>query len=153
MATNNAYPFPEMDFTKVMSSFKMPAFDVKAVMAAHQKNVDAFTNASQLAFEGVQEIAKRQGEMIRQGVEEATGAAKTTKAPGSIEETAANGAETFKTIYQSALANTWDLNDMASKTTSKSLGVINKRVAESFDEVKGYFGKPASTSVETTTAN
>lgn len=153
MATNPTYPFPEMDFTKVMSSFKMPALDVKAVMASHQKNVDAFTNASQLAFEGVQEIAKRQGEMIRQGVEDATGVTKAAKAPGSLEETAVTGAETFKTIYQSALANTWDLNDIASKTTSKSLGVINKRVAESLDEVKGYFGKPASTPAKTASAN
>ena len=153
MATNPAYPFLEMDITKVMSSFKMPVVNVKAVMASHQKNVDAITNASQHAFEGVQEIAKRQGEMIRQGVDDITGTAKNAKALDSLEETAVIGAETFKTLYQSALANTWDLNDMASKTTSKSLGIINKRVAESLDEVKDYFAKPDSTPAQTTTAS
>ena len=150
MATKTPFPFPEMDFTKVMSSFKVPAVDVKAVMAAHQKNVDALTSAGQLAFEGVQEIAKRQGEIIRQGVEEFTGATKNATASDSIEESAVAGAKTVKTHYQSALANTWDLNDMASKTTSKSLGVINKRVAESLDEVKDYFTKPVSTPAKPT---
>jgi len=42
---------------------------------------------------------------------------------------------------------------MASKITPKSLGIINKRVAGSFDEIKGYFAKPASALTKTTTTS
>lgn len=142
MSANTANPFPEMDFTKVMSAFKIPAVNTEGIMAAHKKNVDALTSAGQLAFESVQEITKRQGEMISQGVEELTGIAKDAAIPSSIEESTIKGAQAVKTVYQSVLANSWDLNDMAIKTTSKSLGLINKRVAESLDEVKDYFTNP-----------
>ena len=141
MSANTANPFPEMDFTKVMSAFKIPAVNTEGIMAAHKKNVDALTSAGQLTFESVQEITKRQGEMISQGVEELTGITKDAAIPSSIEESTIKGAQAVKTVYQSVLANSWDLNDMAIKTTSKSLGLINKRVAESLDEVEDYFTK------------
>ena len=152
MSANTANPFPEMDFTKVMSAFKIPAVNTEGIMAAHKKNVDALTSAGQLAFESVQEITKRQGEMISQGVEELTGITKDAAIPSSIEESTIKGAQAVKTVYQSVLANSWDLNDMATKATSTSLGLINKRVAESLDEVKDYFTNPVKPASSPTTA-
>mgnify|MGYP002725681163 CR=1 FL=1 len=146
-AQDFAKAFNAQDFTKAFSAIKSPAVDVKALMECHQKNLEAFTSAGQVALEGAQELAKRQGDMVRKGVEELSSAAADNMTVGSVEDKTVKGAEMVKSTYQSVLSNLWDLGDLASKSSTKSVGVINKRVAESLDEVKGFFPKEkASTS-------
>src|SRR3546814_11077957 len=63
-------PFLEMDVQKLMGEFKLPNVDVDAVVAAQKKNIEALTSANQLAVEGMQAIATRQAQILRQTVEE-----------------------------------------------------------------------------------
>ena len=63
-------PFADMDVQKMMGEFKLPNVDVDAVVAAQKKNIEALTSANQLAVEGMQAIARRQAEIMRQTVEE-----------------------------------------------------------------------------------
>jgi len=133
--------FSGQDFTKAFSAIKSPAIDVKALMECHQKNLDAFTSAGQMALEGAQELAKRQGDMVRKSVEELSSAATENMTADSVEDKTVKSAEMMKATYQNVLSNLWDLGDLASKSSTKSVGVINKRVAESLDEVKSLFPK------------
>ena len=45
-------PFLNIDFQKMMMDFKMPGIDADALMNAQQKNIEAISNANQLAAEG-----------------------------------------------------------------------------------------------------
>ncbi|MCK6452630.1 MAG: TIGR01841 family phasin [Alphaproteobacteria bacterium] len=133
----SANPFAEMDLTKVMAEFKMPSFDVEALIQAQRKNFEAFVAANQLAVEGIQAVAKRQADIARETIEELTKASRdlgsATQAPDAR---MAKQVELAKSGYEKALANLRELSEMMLKSNNDAFGVINKRITEALDEVK-----------------
>ena len=61
---NPTFPFLENDFSKMFSEFKIPGFDMQALVATQRRNIEAVTAANQLAVEGVQAVMRRQTEII-----------------------------------------------------------------------------------------
>ena len=64
--------FFETEVGKLFAGFPFASLDVEAVMASQRKNLEAFTQANQLAVQGFQELAKRQVEFARTAMDEAT---------------------------------------------------------------------------------
>src|SRR6476660_3343154 len=62
--------FFDFDVTKMMADFRFRPFDVEALMAYQRRNIEAISQANQLAVEGFQAVAKRQIEVARQAVED-----------------------------------------------------------------------------------
>ncbi|MGB8276248.1 MAG: phasin family protein [Alphaproteobacteria bacterium] len=134
----------DVDVTKVLSGMKVPSINIQALAASQRKNLEAIANANKVALEGIQEIARRQGEMVTQSVEDVTGAVTDLMSAGSMEDRAVKNAEFAKSVYQKVLANMWDLGEMVTKSNSRAFGVINKRVADSLDEVKSIVSQKAA---------
>ncbi len=147
MATTQS-PFGDFDVTKyfnpakLFSDIKFNGFDVETVLAGQRRNIEAFAAANQAAFEGLQTIAKRQAEMVRQSVDETNKAVKEMFAAGSPEEKAARQAELTKAAFERAVSNTRELTQLVARSQSEAIDVLNKRVAASLDEVKGLIAKP-----------
>ena len=51
---------PFGDFTKMLEQFKLPGFDVPAIMEARRKDMEALVQANQTAFQGMQSLAQKQ---------------------------------------------------------------------------------------------
>jgi len=134
----------DVDMTKFTSALRMPKMDFQAAIAAQRKNVEALANANKTAFEGFQEIARRQSEIVTESVEELSGVVGELMSVSSMEDRTVKQAEIAKNVYQKALANFWDLGEIMTKSNSRAVGVINKRVAESLDEVKTIVGGPTA---------
>src|SRR5581483_6283099 len=83
MTTNGKHTFLDMDVGKAFAGFAFPGFDVDTLVAAQRKNLEALTQANQLAVEGVQAIARRQVEIARQAVDEASAAFREFTQPGA----------------------------------------------------------------------
>lgn len=132
----------DVDVTKFLSTFKIPSINFESAMASQRKNFEALTEANKLALESIQVLARRQGEMMSEGVEDFSGALSELVSPGSFEEKAVKQAEFAKTAYQKTLANFWELGELVTKSNSRTFGVINKRVADSLDEVKTLVSPP-----------
>jgi phasin family protein len=129
------------DMTKVMADFRMPTVDVDAVVASQRKTIEAFTQANQLAVEGVQAVARRQVEIARQSVEEFTSFFQALTQPGSPEAKLAQQAEVVKTALEKNISNARELTELYTKANTEAFNVLNKRVAEGFDEVRDYAAK------------
>ena len=144
MAKASTTPF-DVDMTKFMSNMKIPSVNFQALASSQRKNFEALAAANKMAFEGLQEIARRQSEIVTSGVEDVSGAVTGMFSATTFEDRAVKQAEFAKSIYQKALANFWDLGEMVTKSNSRTFGVLNKRVADSLDEVKGIVSnkKPA----------
>jgi phasin family protein len=134
------------DFGKLFSNGKMPSFDVEGAMAAQRKNVEAFTQANQVAIEGAQAFAKRQAEIVREAVETYSKLAKEVAQLGA-EERFAKQAQVGKEIFEQAIANIGELKEIAEKSQAQVTSVISKRMADNFDEVKAAF-QPKAASVK-----
>jgi len=140
-------PFGDFDFSKMMDAsklmkdFKLPGVDVEAVISSQRRNLEALTAANQLALEGMQAVAKRQTEILRQMMEEASQAVRDVMAAGSPEDKAARQTELVKDAFKRAIGNMRELAEMVSKSQGEAFEVINKRVTDSLDEIKGAVAK------------
>ncbi|MEW5726422.1 MAG: TIGR01841 family phasin, partial [Pseudomonadota bacterium] len=94
--------FFDFDVTKLMGDFKVPGVDLEALVASQKKNIEALTQANKTAFEGMQALAKRQAELLRQTMEEVTAAGKQMAEPGTAQEKAAKQAEMAKNAFERA---------------------------------------------------
>lgn len=125
-----------MDFTKYLPNFGIPGVDAEALADLQKKNFEAFGKASKLAADGVEEIFKRQGEMIKASFDELDTAVKAAAEKGLPEFDAEKQATAAKASADLVAANTRELMDMATKSGKKVFDVISKRATESVAEVK-----------------
>jgi phasin family protein len=138
MAANNPFEF---DLTKLLGDFKVPGIDFEAIVASQRKNIEAVTTANQLAVEGLQAVLRRQAEIIRQSIEEASSLVGDFTAVGAPEEKAAKQAELVKSTFEKALANVKELSELVAKSNAEAADILAKRVSESLDEVKSAIAK------------
>jgi phasin family protein len=143
MAKNPFLDFDMQNMQKMMSDMKLPAFDWEAIMAANRKNAEAFAQANQLAADGVQAILRRQAEILKGSMEEANRSLKSMMSDGTPEDRLVRQAEAMKSAFEQAIANFKELSEMAAKSNAEAFNVVNKRVSESLDELKGVLSKTA----------
>src|SRR5665213_679129 len=131
----NSKPFMDMDVSKAFANFKVPGFDAEGMISTQRKNLEAFTQANQLAVEGVQAVTRRQVEIAREAFEGASAAMRELSQPGAPEERFAKNAELAKQVFQKSIANAREIAEMMSKANAEAFEVITKRVPESLDEI------------------
>lgn len=134
----------DMDFSKFMTEFKMPAMphvDMDAALAAQRRNLEALSNANRVALEGAQAVAKRHMEIVQSSMTEMTEAMKSLTSTDSPQVKAAKQAELMKAAYEKAVTNMKELADIIQKANGEALGLINKRFTEAMDEMRGMMEK------------
>lgn len=136
-------PFLDFDVTRMVGEFRMPGVDTEALLAAQRRNIEALTKANQLAAEGVQAVMKRQAEILRQTMEEASRMMGEIAKAGGPERQAVKQAEVAKTAFETAIANMKEIADLMTRANQDTFAVINKRVAESMEEVRAVMAKAA----------
>lgn len=136
--------FLDTDFSKAFAGFTLPGFDVEAVLASQRKNIEALTQANQLAVEGVQAVARRQAEIAREAIDEASTVLREIVQPTAPEERIAKNAELLKQSFERGLANTRELTLMLAKANTEAFDVVAKRVAAGFEEIRDEAKKRAA---------
>lgn len=145
MATQTHNPFLDFDFSKFAdlkafgTPFKVPGVDAETLLEAQRKNIEAITAANRVAFEGVQAIAQRQAEILRQTMAGAVEAGKALSGVGNPQDQLVKQTQLAKDSYETACANVRELAEMNAKSGAEALEVITKRVSEGLDEVQKAF--------------
>jgi phasin family protein len=125
---------PFGDFTKMLEQFKLPGFDVPAIMEARRKDVEALVTANQTAFQGMQSLAQKQAEMLRTTLSEIQALAGQMTAAGGAASPQA--AELVQQTLHKTLANMQQLAQAAYQSQAESYAVIQKRVEENVEELR-----------------
>jgi len=134
-------PFHKPDFAKIMAELKARGVDIDHVATMCRKNVEAITLASQAAVEGVQAVAKRQMEMLRESMEEYAKLLRELSVPTTAKEAVSKQAEIAKHTLETTLARMREISEMIAKSSNESLEVINRRGSEMLDELKALAAK------------
>jgi phasin family protein len=119
-----------------MAKQSAPFMNLDAAMAAQRRNIEALTTANQLAMEGMQSVARRQMEIVRQSMEEMATMATALMSTSAPEARLARQAELAKSAFERTLSNLKELGEMISKSNAEAADVINRRIGEMLDEVK-----------------
>jgi phasin family protein len=138
MTTNGKQSLFDMDLGKAFAGFTFPGFDVESLVAAQRKNLEAFTQASQLAVEGAQAVARRQAELARQAMDDASATLRDWTQPVAPEEQVAKNVELAKHAFEKGITNAREMAELVAKANTEAFSVIQKRVAESFEEIRGF---------------
>ncbi len=138
-----AEQWEKFDFTKNADQFAFPGLDAQALVECQKRNLEAFAAANKVALEGTQAVIRRQAEILRQGVEEASKAFAEMNAAGTPQDKILKQAELAKEAYEAALANLRELTEMASKSNGEAADLLSTRVSESFGEFTGEIKKTA----------
>ncbi|MCE3246666.1 MAG: phasin [Geminicoccaceae bacterium] len=113
-----------------------PMFDGDRVVAAQQRNLDAWASASQIVVDGVKAIAQRQSEMMQSSVEQwvATGQGAMNGKPADFKP--ADQIATVKSGYELAVTNARELAEIALKAQSEAVDVLTKCMMANIDDLK-----------------
>src|SRR5690348_7862510 len=112
-----------MDPRKMLGDFKMSGVDMEQLAASQRRNLEALTAANQLAVEGIQAVARRQSEILRQMMEEALHAVRDVMSAGSPEDKATRQTELMKEAFTRAISNMRELAEMVSKSQGEAFDV------------------------------
>ena len=135
MARQPASPF-DFDMTRYLVDMKVPGVDVDTLVSAQKKNMEALTSANKAAFEGMQALMKRQAEIFRQSMEEASAMASALTASGSPQDKISKQAELARAAFEHALVNAKELSDIVARSNNDVAGLINERMTQAMDELK-----------------
>lgn len=135
-ASQEFKPFWDMDVTKFMGDFKVPGIDMESMLAAQQKNLQAVTEANKLAMEGLQAVAKRQADVLKQSMEEMASTMQHVMANGAPQDKIAQQAELAKEGFEKVLSNMKEVSEMVAKSNTEAAEVLSKRISQQLEEIK-----------------
>ncbi len=130
------------EFTKMFTGFMLPAAPSgDALLAAHRRNLEAFSAAIRIEMEGAQAVGKRQVEIMQQYLAEATEQFRALSSAETPAAKTARQAEMLKQAYERAVANARELMDLGQRANAEAVAALNRRVMEAMDEVKQLAAK------------
>jgi phasin family protein len=123
-------PTPAFDFSKMLQQFKIPGVDFSSIVERERKNIEALAEANRIAFEGWQNLVRRQSEILQDSMKRAVEESRNQNA-------LKNGAEIARSAFETALGNMRELAEMAAKSQRDAFEVIRKRVEENMNALRG----------------
>lgn len=133
--------FTQNDFTDMFKSYQSVPFDLQSFMETQRKNLQALTDAQQVAMENLQAIAQRQSVILSQMVEDNATITKQLMTEGTPEEKIAKNADLFKSAYERSVKNMNEIAEMLNQSGQEASAIINKRVTATMNEVKSALEK------------
>ena len=142
---NGGFDFADMmNFGKFGEGLNMrfPMMDAEAIMQSQRRNIEVLTQANQICYEGVQAVAQRQAEIMRKSFEDCSRVVQEMAKPGDVEDRLSRQADAAKDAYEASVANMRELAELSVKSNSEAAELLNKRMAEAFDELRGILQSP-----------
>lgn len=127
---------PFADFTKMLEQFTVPGIDMASLVEARRNDIAALTQANKVAYEGMQELARKQAEILRTTLEEMQTLAKEMAKGGKPVALAGQPKEVVEQAVQKALANMRELAEVAVRTQTEAFTIISKRAMQNVEEMK-----------------
>ena len=124
------------DLTNKLKDYRLAGIDFEAVVASQRSNVEALANATRVAFEGAQAVAKRQAEILQETMNQTAKSFDELTKAGSPSEVAAKQAELAKEAFEKALGNMRELAEMVTKAQQGAIDTMSGRMSKSLDEIK-----------------
>ncbi len=113
-----------------------PMLDADRMIAAQQRNLDAFASASQIVVDGAKAIAQRHSEIMQSSVEHwlAAGQGVLSGKPGEFKP--ADQIATAKSSYETAVNSAREFAEIAMKAQSEAMDVLTKCMMANIDDLK-----------------
>lgn len=128
------------EIARTFGQFKLPGLDAGVLLEGRRKDIEALAEANRIALGGVQELARKQGEMLQGTLQELQtlireGAASLAKDPSKF------GDVVQKTL-QETFGNMRDLAELARKSQTDAFHVVSERMQRNIEELRTSLQPP-----------
>jgi phasin family protein len=128
---------PGINLTEMFRWTRVPFMaEMKALLTAHWRNIEALTAANKVALEGTQAVVRRNFEIAHQtmaGLSESVRAMVNLKCPREMAE---RQTELAIAAYETTTANFRELGEIILHAKIEALEVLNRRFTEALQEAK-----------------
>jgi len=130
-AATEANPFG--DLTKMLEQFKVPGVDMSSLVDARRKDIEALVEANKAVYEGMQALALRQADMLKQAVQGIQDAARsaTTAVADPVKQ-----AELARNAMLKVLSDTKDLAEIVRSSQADAMARITERSTQNMQDMK-----------------
>ena len=136
------YPGKMMEqLSKTFGEYQLPGVDIAALLESNRKNVEALGAANKRVLENAQTIMARQGEILRQTLEEVSTALKALSSAGTPQDLVAKQGELFRQIILRTLDHMRELADMTTQSSSEAFQTVNERTRENVKDIRAMLKK------------
>ena len=115
------------DLTQLAERFKLPNIDLAALTEWQRKDMEALVEANKQAYEGMQALAARRTEILRETLAQWQDALKTLP---TGQDALASQTEAARRGVQQAIANFQELTEMEVKARTNAWKVVQDRMQE-----------------------
>lgn len=109
--------------------------DFNQIFATQRRNLEALSEANQVIVEGAQAVSRRQAEVVRENVENVLKASRDMLTGGTPETNMTKQAELTKDLFESTFSHLRELSEMITKSGFEAFDVLNRRAAETLEEI------------------
>jgi phasin family protein len=120
------------DLGKLLRQYKLPGVDVSAIIESQRKDLEALNEANRQAYEGIQALARRRNEILKEALAEWQSAL----ADAAGKDALSKQAELAKKGIEQAVANFRELAQMEAETRSKAWKVLQDRFQENLGNLQ-----------------
>ena len=129
-------PFP--DIAKLMEQLKVPGVDVSRIIESQKKDIEALTQANQAAYAGVQELARRQTEILQETMAEWQAA----MAQAGSSQSLAQQTDLAQKAFHKAFGNMRELAEITARSQAQAWEAMQKRFHENLAEFRKLMQPP-----------
>jgi phasin family protein len=127
-------------FTKLAEDLKLPRVDTETLIEAHRKNIDALARSAEAASEGAKALAVKQREIVEEAIRETSAVVREFELE-SPQDAVAKQSELARRAFEAAIRNTGDVAQLVQKSSADALTIIQERMQQSFEEIRGSVEK------------
>ena len=117
--------------------------DMNDFVSTGRRNMETASEINQIVVENAQAVTRRQAEIARDNVEAALEASKELMSGGASQGNLSKQADVARSFFESSLANAREITEMLTKSSFEAYDVLNRRAAESMEEVSKVSAKVA----------
>lgn len=110
-------------------------WDFNQLFSTQRRNIEALSEANQAVVEGCQAASRCSAEAVRTNVESLIKSSKDMFTSGTPEASLSKQADFARSLFENTLANLREMSEMVTKSSFEAFDVLNRRAAESLEEI------------------
>jgi phasin family protein len=128
------------EIAKTVEQFGLPGLDAGALLEGRRKDIEALAEANRIALSGMQELARKQGEILQATLQELQALVQEVRT-GLAQDPTKFGDLVQKSL-QETFGNMRDLAELARKSQTEAFRVVGERMQRNIEELRMSFQLP-----------
>jgi phasin family protein len=128
------------EIAKTVEQFRLLGLDAQALVEGRWKDIEALAEANRIALSGIQELARKQGEILQTTLRELQ--VLVQEARTGLAQDPSKFGDLLQRSLQETFGSMRDLAEIASKSQTDAFRVVGERIQRNVEELRTFFQAP-----------